>query len=409
MRISYRFLCFIFFTAVSACNPLGLIGKKTDNNTDVYLLVLLSLNRSDWVWDLPPGFPIPTVPSDNPMTRAKVELGRHLFNEKRLSGDRSMSCGSCHIQSLAFSDGKQFPTGITNEAHPRNSQHLSNVVYQSRLTWNNPQMVNLEIQSRVPLFGESPVELGLSNNEYLQLLKSDQLYRNLFTNAYGNADSAVTEQNIRFALSSFQRSMISGRSPFDNISNRQSVSISSSQVQSINRGNAFFNSEVAECFHCHGGFNFTDTNLHSGQVSAEFAYHNNGTHTKAFYDALPLEKQGLKAITLLETDQGKFKAPSLRNIGLTFPYMHDGSIMCDDSENPKITLGKTIESCARNALGKVLEQYKAGGLAHPAKDGTLIRPFLMSDQEKADMINFLLSLTDEQFINDRAFSNPFPK
>jgi cytochrome c peroxidase len=407
MKMSMLALSIIFLSIISACNPLGLISKKNDKNSDIYVLALLSLNRSDWVWDLPPGFPVPTVPSENPMSKAKVELGRHLFNEKRLSGDRTMSCGSCHLQSLAFSDGKQFPRGITNEEHPRNSQHLSNVVYQSRLTWNNPLMVNLEVQARVPLFGESPIELGLSNNEYIQLLKSDDLYKTLFINAYGNAEAAINEQNIRFAIASFQRSLISGRSNFDKISNRQSVSLSASEIQSINRGNSFFNSEVAECFHCHGGFNFTDTNLHSGQVSAEFAYHNNGTHTKAFYDALPLEKQGLKAITLLETDQGKFKAPSLRNIGLTFPYMHDGSIMCDDSENPRITLGKTNENCARNALGKVLEQYKAGGLAHPSKDGTLIRPFTMSDQEKSDMINFLLSLTDTDFINNPVHANPF--
>ncbi len=407
MKIWKLLIYIIFAWTVNACYPLSLLDKKTESSDDLLLVALLSLNRSDWVWDLPPGFPVPTVPSENPMSKAKVELGRHLFNEKRLSGDRSMSCGSCHFQSLAFSDGKQFPSGITNETHPRNSQHLSNVVYQTRLTWNNPLMVNLEVQARVPLFGESPIELGLSNSEYLQLLKSDERYRSLFMNAFGNSDSAFNEQNVRFALASFQRSLISGWSNFDKISNKQTVSLSSAEIQSINRGNSFFNSEVAECFHCHGGFNFTDTNLHSGQVSAEFAYHNNGTHTKAFYDALPLEKQGLKAITLLESDQGKFKAPSLRNIGLTFPYMHDGSIMCDDSENPKITLGKTNESCARNALGKVLEQYKAGGLEHPAKDGTLIRPFTMSEQEKSDMINFLMSLTDSVFINNPTHANPF--
>lgn len=400
----------ILVSLALACNPLGLLNQKSKANTDLFLLALLNSNQSDWVWDLPKGFPVPVVPSENPMSRAKVELGRHLFYEKRLSGDRSMACSSCHFQSLAFSDGKDFPEGITNEVHPRNSQHLSNVAYAARLTWNNPLMVNLEVQSRVPLFGENPIELGLSNNDYLSLLKSDELYKNLFTNAFGNGDSAVTEQNVRFALASFQRSMISGWSNSDKINNRESVSLPQAQIDSIRRGNQFFNSETAECFHCHGGFNFTDTNLHTGQLSAEFAYHNNGTHNDTYYNNLNnIHKEGLKEITGQNSDQGKFKAPSLRNVGLTFPYMHDGSIMCDHSENPGRPegVGKTNADCARNALGKVLDQYANGGNGHSNVDTTLIRTFTMNAQEKEDMLNFLMALTDERFINDPKFSNPF--
>lgn len=407
-KIYSNFIIFVSIISIFLnCNPNEMFGKKNDSNLDFYLLAILNSNRSDWVWDLPPGFPVPNVPADNPMSKAKVELGRHLFFERRLSGNESMSCGSCHFQSLAFSDGRTLPRGITNEEHPRNSQHLSNVAYATRLTWNNPLMVNLEVQSRVPLFGENPVELGLTDGSYLEKLKSDELYRRLFTNAYGNSDSMVTEQNVRFALASFQRSMISGWSDFDKIKNRRQVNLSQTQIQSISRGNSFFNSETAECFHCHGGFNFTDTNLHSGQVEAELAYHNNGTHPKTYYDSLPLKKQGLREITNQETDQGKFKAPSLRNVGLTFPYMHDGSIMCDNSENPNITSGKTHEDCARNALGKVLDQYASGAAVHPAKDGTLIRPFSMNAQDKEDMLNFLMALTDRDFTSDPRFSNPF--
>ncbi|MDF3818606.1 di-heme enzyme [Leptospira sp. 96542] len=395
------------------CNLLPFGQKKENNDMLLAALGILALNASDWVWDLPPGFPTPVVPAENPMSRAKVELGRHLFYEKRLSGNVTMSCGSCHFQSLAFADGKEFPSGITGDFHPRNAQHLGNVAYLPRLTWNNPNMTSLEVQARVPMFGDNPVELGLgqvSEAVYFGRLKSDPLYVSLFTNAYGNGDAAVNEQNIRFAIASFQRSMITGWSNFDKIQNRRAVNLSSEQIASINRGNDFFNGENAECFHCHGGFNFTDTNLHTGQVTSEFAYHNNGTHTEAYYNSLNnVHKEGLKELTGLQSDQGKFKAPSLRNVGLTFPYMHDGSIQCDNAENPANTPGKTNADCARHALGKVLDQYSTGGAAHPNKDATLIRAFPqgMSPTERADMINFLMALTDEEFVNSPKFANPF--
>ncbi len=411
-KIPKIFTMLVIILSMSFCNPNQIFGKKQKDVSDLVLLAILTANQSDWVWDLPRGFPVPTVPAENPMSKAKVELGRHLFYEKRLSGNQTMACSSCHFQSLAFSDGRELPRGITNEEHPRNSQHLSNVAYAARLTWNNPLMVNLEVQSRVPLFGDNPVELGLTNNNYLNLLRADNLYRELFSRAYGNPDASVTEQNIRFALASFQRSMISGWSNFDKISNREPVNLSQTQIDSIRRGNQFFNSEIAECFHCHGGFNFTDTNLHTGQLAPEFAYHNNGTHNDAYYNSLndpQNHKQGLKEVTGLNSDQGKFKAPSLRNVGLTFPYMHDGSIMCDHSENPKRPegVGKTNADCARNAIGKVLDQYAQGGNGHSNVDTTLIRTFAMSAQDKEDMINFLMALTDERFINDPKFSNPF--
>lgn len=385
-------------------NQLGLTKEKSDNNDLLILAALAGLN-SDYVWDLPPGFPVPRVPAENPMSQSKVNLGRHLFYERKLSQDESKACASCHFQNLAFSDGRSVPAGITGQVHPRNSQHLSNVAYNTRLTWNNPNMINLEVQSRVPLFGTSPIELGLSGEAYLGKLKSDPSYVDLFNQAFGGGEASINEQSVRFALASFQRTMISGYSPFDDYQNGNRSAISASAA----RGSNFFNGEIAECFHCHGGFNFTDTSLHSGQSNAEVFYHNNGTHTVAYYNGLgDIHKEGLKEVTGISSDQGKFRAPSLRNVGLTFPYMHDGSIMCDDGNNPKITSGKTNEDCARDALGKVIDQYTNGGVApvHTSVDTSLIRSFAIQPQEKQDLINFLLSLTDQRFINDSRFSNP---
>jgi cytochrome c peroxidase len=394
----------LLFSNCTILETLGLKKEKSDSNDLVLILAGIASMNKGYDWDLPPGFPVPKVPSDNPMSQAKVDLGRHLFYEVKLSQNEAMSCASCHFQNLAFADGKDLPSGITGMVHPRNAQHLSNVAYNTRLTWSNPNMITLEVQARGPMFGIAPIELGLSNNNYLEKLKAIPNYVTLFNNAFGGGAEGVTEQNTRYALASFQRSMISGRSPYDKYINGDKTAISASAARGLN----FFNGEVAECFHCHGGFNFTDTSRHSTQSVEEFAYHNNGTMTQAEYDALASEKQGLKDVTGLQSDQGKFKAPSLRNIGVTYPYMHAGNIMCADANNPNKTAGKTIEDCARDALGKVVDQYVAGGKAtiHPNVDTSLIRPFAIQPQEKTDLINFLLTLTDSEFLSNPKFSKP---
>ncbi|MGV3666806.1 MAG: MbnH family di-heme enzyme [Leptospira bouyouniensis] len=393
---------FLLSVLMTGCNVLPFQKKESNDNLMLAALGILA-SASDWVWDLPPGFPVPNVPAENPMSKAKVELGRHLFNEKALSGNDTMSCGSCHIQSLAFADGKDFPSGITSEVHPRNSQHLSNVAYLPRLTWNNPRMTSLEVQARVPMFGENPIELGISSNSFIDKLKSKELYRTLFTNAFGNADAAVNEQNVRFAIASFQRSMISGNSKYDQYAFRNNKSaLNASEIRGLN----LFNGEVAECFHCHGGFNFTDTSFHGGSPE-EFFYHSNGIHDDAYYAGVPSNKRGLYDLTGIASDTGKFRAPSLRNIGVTYPYMHDGSFMCDNANNPNITIGKTKTDCARDALTKVVDHYRSGGQNHSAKDSTLIRAFTITNSQRDDMVNFLLSLTDEEFLTNPKFASPF--
>ncbi|MCW7474619.1 MbnH family di-heme enzyme [Leptospira levettii] len=401
MKSKFLILCFAM-SVFSHCNVLPFQKKESNDNMLLAAIGILA-TASDWVWDLPPGFPLPVVPLENPMSKAKVELGRHLFNEKLLSGNETMSCGSCHIQSLAFADGKDFPSGITSEVHPRNAQHLSNVAYLPRLTWNNPRMTSLEVQARVPMFGENPIELGLSSSSFIDKLKSKTLYQTLFTNAFGNADTAVNEQNVRFAIASFQRSMISGNSRYDQYTFRNNKSaLNASEIRGMN----LFNGEVAECFHCHGGFNFTDTSFHGG-AKEEFFYHSNGIHDDAYYAGQPSNKRGLFDLTGIASDTGKFRAPSLRNIGVTYPYMHDGSFMCDNANNPNITSGKTKTDCSRDALTKVVDHYRSGGQNHTAKDSTLIRAFTITNSQRDDMVNFLLALTDEEFLTNPKFASPF--
>ena len=129
------------------------------------------LKAADYQWNLPKGFPRPYVPADNPMTTAKVELGRYLFYDTRMSVNGKSSCATCHKQELAFTDGRATGLGATGESHSRGAMSLVNVAYSAALTWSNPRMKTLEDQARVPMFGDHPVELGLQESAYLTTLR----------------------------------------------------------------------------------------------------------------------------------------------------------------------------------------------------------------------------------------------
>ena len=170
-----------------------------------------------FMWDLPPGFPTPVVPPDNRMTNEKVELGRHLFYDERLSGNGTQACASCHRQELAFSDGATVPNGSTGEPHPRNSMALANVAYAATLAWANPLLFALEDQALVPMFGTEPVELGLNGREaeLLERLRAVPRYQELFAAAHSGSADPFTLANVVGALASFQRTLLSGNSPYD--------------------------------------------------------------------------------------------------------------------------------------------------------------------------------------------------
>jgi cytochrome c peroxidase len=391
----------ILFT-IHCSGSLDLSNKDNKKNSQLIqsaiLLRLSSQSSSGYNWGLPNGFPTPNVPAENPMTNEKVELGRFLFYDKKLSQNQTQSCSSCHLQEFAFTDRKPFGVGSTGQVHPRSAQNLANVAYHPRLTWSNNLVKSLEEQARAPMFGISPVELGLTDETYLDRLKADSRYKELFSKAFGGGVENITEQNVRFSIASFQRSLISGRSKFDLYQNYGDKSaVSASAI----RGSAVFNGEIAECFHCHGGFNYTDSSSHTKSVFEEFSYHSNGIISDATYASLPSAKKGLYDVTGLTKDIGRFKAPSLRNIGLTYPYMHDGSITCT------IASPSDIDACSTEALGKVIDHYASGGQSQQNKDITLIRSFSLTPQEKTDLINFLKSLTDEEFISNAKFSDPF--
>lgn len=351
----------------------------------------------DYVWDLPIGVPKPKVPDDNPMSAEKVELGRHLFFDTRLSLNETQSCGTCHLQSLAFSDGRAQGLGSTGELHTRSPMSLTNVAYLATLTWASPSVVTLEDQALVPLFGEFPVELGFAGQEaeLFERLAADSLYVELFGAAFPDEASPVSLASIVRAIASFQRTLMSFDSPFDRYTYQGDPTALS---ESALRGRDLFFSEDLECFHCHGGFNFSDSLTHDGKPISETMFHNTGLYNLGGSGDYPPEDRGMYDITGLPSDMGRFRAPTLRNIAVTAPYMHDGSIATlDEVLDHYAAGGRTIESGPNAGVGS----------ENPFKS-EFVNGFTLSDPQRADLIAFLQSLTDTTFLEAESHANPWP-
>jgi cytochrome c peroxidase len=361
------------------------------------LLLLLAGTESDaYEWNLPKGFPLPRVPENNPMTNAKVELGRYLFYDVRLSGNETQSCATCHQQDKAFSDGATTAVGSTGDVHPRNSMSLTNAAYNPTQTWVNPNLTTLEKQIVIPMFNEVPVELGLAGMEkaLLERLQNDELYPELFVDAFPEEDNPITVGNTVKALASFTRSLVSFNSAYDRYVYQRDKSALS---ESARLGMNLFFSERFECHHCHGGFNFTQSIDHANLASPQIQFHNTGLYNIAGTGAYPEPNTGLFEFTRKDADNGKFRPPSLRNVALTAPYMHDGSV-------------KTLEDVLAfyEAGGRnITEGENAGdGRKNPNKSG-FVPGFTLTREERQGLLDFLRSLTDETFTNNPAFSNPF--
>lgn len=350
--------CLIFFGVLSGCNP----PPET---------------KSQYDWKLPKGFPSPSVPDDNPMTVAKVALGKKLFFDVNLSFNQTMSCASCHQPQFAFSESKPTAVGSTGQRHRRNTQSLVNVAYNSNLTWAHSGLNQLEQQILIPMFSEDPIELGITGheNEILQRL-TDSNYGKLFENAFLSEE--VNFDRIVKALSSYVRSLTSFASAFDEYAYQ---GIDNAMTDAAKRGMELFFSEKFECFHCHGGFNFTQSSQHENQRLDLRPFHNTALYNIDNQGAYPVYDQGLIEVTLQPRDMGKFRAPTLRNVEVSAPYMHDGSLA---------TLDAVIEFYAEGGRG----QGKTSPLKSP-----FLKGFELELQQKQDLIAFLHSLTDRQFLN----------
>lgn len=349
-----------------------------------------------YVWQLPDGFPVPKVPADNPMTYAKVELGRHLFYDTRLSANGTQSCASCHQPDKAFADSHGRAIGSTGAVHQRGSMSLINVAYLTNYTWANPLMTTLEAQAMVPLFSQTPIELG-NTNQYTLMARFAAVpaYRDMFAHAFPSDADPVTLQNLLRAIASFERSLISAGSPYDRYffgGDDQALS------DSAKRGNILFFSEKTECNHCHSGFNLVDSTQHAGTKIANTPFNNTALYNLDGNGAYPAPNRGLYEVTHDPADMGRFRAVTLRNIALTAPYFHDGSAR---------TLDDVLDHYARG--GRVLVAGpNAGDGAHSPLKSQFVIGFSLSPQERADLLAFFDALTDPTIATRAAWMAPPP-
>ncbi|MGE0311754.1 MAG: MbnH family di-heme enzyme [Lautropia sp.] len=381
---------FVAALAATGLAIAGLAGGCGGGGTNVTEIAAAS---GDWVWRLPPGLPVPAVPDDNPMSVAKVELGRFLFYDRRLSANGTQSCGSCHRQALAFTDGRVTSIGSTGDAHPRNAQPLANVAYSPTLIWANPALDSLERQMTVPLFGDNPVEMGLNDgNKDAVLDRIGGAYGDRFRAAFPGDAQPVSWSAVIKAIAAFQRSIVAADSRFDRYQ-RGEGTLTASEL----RGLDLFNSEKAECFHCHTSFNLNDQVRHAASRLVETPFHNTGLYDIDGAGGFPFPNRGLLEITGVPTDMGRFRAASLRNVAVTAPYMHDGSIA---------TLDGVLDFYA--AGGRVIASgpLAGDGRRNPFRS-VLVGRIELSAQDKADIVAFLGSLTDETLLVDPRFADPF--
>ena len=339
-----------------------------------------SKSPTPYSWNLPHNIPPPPVPADNPLTEESVILGEKLFFDKGLSASNTISCSSCHDPEHAFAEPKTVSVGANGDALNRNALALVNVAYNASFTWAHNNLESIEKQLMIPLFNEHPVEMGATGNEKRILKRFEgSEYRALFEAAYG--DDTPNLNNIVKALASYVRSLVSFNSAFDNYAYAQDDdALTPQQLEGLN----LFFSERTECFHCHGGLNFTQSSKHSFQPFTAQPFHNTGLYNEDGTGSYPESDMGLYSVTHNKQDMGKFRAPTLRNIALTAPYMHDGSIA---------TLDEVIEFYARG--GNVAES------PNPYRS-PFIKSFAITEEEKAALVAFLQSLTDEEFVKTRA-------
>ena len=317
------------------------------------ILVFFSLsfkNDKESYLTIPKGFPTPLIPDDNTLSEDRIKLGKKLFFDKILSRDSSISCASCHQPKYAFSDGLITPKGIKERDVLRNTPTLTNIGYNESFLRDgvNP---SLEAQVLVPIHEKNEFDFPILL--VVERLKKRSDYNDLFQKAY---NSIPTPNFVTKAIACYERTLISGNSRFDQYYYQNSTSsLSKSELRGMD---LFFNK--LNCIQCHSGFNFSN-----GEVV------NNGLYEE-------YKDIGKMRVSLSEKDNGCFKVPTLRNIAITGPYMHDGSI---------------------NTLEEVIDHYSKGGNANKNRH-EFIKPFDITEREKNDLVSFLKSLTDSSFIED---------
>ena len=336
--------------ALAICS-VAMLSPGTTTATEYKLKIPFGLEESAVV-----------IPADNPLTTEKVELGRILFFDKRLSQDNTIACASCHLAKNAFTDGKPVSTGIRGQKGGRSAPASFNRVFSNAQFWDG-RAPTLEAQSIGPF--TNPIEHGFPNYDVM-MAKMNKIpgYRKLFKEVFG--DENITIENVGKAIASFQRTVLSGNSPGDRFDQGQEAGAISESAQ---KGLTLFR-DKARCTKCHSGFNFSDEKFHNLGIG---------------WDDNKVDL-GRYMVTGNAEELGAFKTPTLREIARSAPYMHDGRF-------------KTLE--------EVVNFYNKGGVKNPHQD-PLIIPLELTDQEKSDLVAFLHTLNGEGWQHVAA-PKSFPK
>jgi cytochrome c peroxidase len=307
---------------------------------------------------IPEGLPPMNIPASNPLTVEGVALGKRLFYDPILSRDNTQSCASCHIQENGFAENSQYSTGIDGIEGNRNAMPLINLGWQTKFFWDGGAN-GLESQVIAPI--TNPIEMHETMANVVAKLNADAEYPELFKAAFGNAQ--VSSQNIMRAIAQFERTLISGNSKYDQYM-RGETFLSS---QELNGLSLFTDMEKGDCSHCHS----------LGSTFSDFEFRNTGL------DSIPVD-EGRYLITMNQGDRGKFKTPSLRNVELTAPFMHDGRF-------------QTLLEC--------VQHYNTGFRYSANLDPNLSFAIKgrMTQQEMEDLVAFMKTLTDTEFVNNPAF------
>jgi len=343
--------------------------------------------------EAPLGLPAVPIPEDNPQTPAKIALGDKLFHEKRFSADGTIACSSCHEEEKAFTDGLALAEGIDDKKGTRNTPTVVNAAYYETQFWDG-RRDSLETQALDPLV--NPVEHGLeSHDKVLEVVRNDPEYLEQFKEVFGVSADQITMDHVTKAIASFERTQVSGNSPFDRyLYGGEEDAIS----ESAKRGLKVFRNK-GRCVDCHtieqSFATFTDNEFHNLGVGfdriednmyelvARFRESKKGDGEDIDVSILTDEavsELGRYTVTLSPQDVGRFKTSTIRNIAVTAPYMHDGS---------------------EKTLMDVVEFYDKGGNDNPLLDGG-IRELNLTEQEKKDLVAFMRTLTSPRFADDSA-------
>jgi cytochrome c peroxidase len=312
-------------------------------------LALTGCQKNRFSLNIPPDFPDPVIPKDNIPDAARVQLGKKLFFDKNCSLDSTIACSSCHIPDRAFTDGQSISPGIYGRRGKRNSPSILNAAYLD-LVNKDGGVVKLDMQPLVPI--EDDHEMGISILKLAERLNRDPEYVHLSQEAYGRTPDPYV---ITRALSSFVRTLYSGDSPLDHYNRGDSTALGIDALA----GKKLFESNRLNCTACHHGFNFTNNE-----------FENNGLY-EDYRDI------GRALITLDSSDTGKFRVPSLRNVAITAPYMHDGSLA---------------------TLGEVVDHYEKTGQNPTQLQSQKLKAFTLTGGEREALIAFLHSLTDQRYL-----------